>query len=119
MHTKLEDISHDIYQKTQQNKAPNRTFTRRLSVDIESAMNPFFLTSFLPRTVSRKLDLCLLTLLNFDALDILCTEYDVLISFYIHFKFHACNYSTFIVIFGLCSLHFHIRVKMAANHNTA
>ena len=26
-HTKLEDISHDIYQKTQQNKAPNRTLT--------------------------------------------------------------------------------------------
>ena len=24
MHTKLEDISHDIYQKTQQNKTPNR-----------------------------------------------------------------------------------------------
>ena len=27
MHTKLEDISHVIYQKTQQNKTPNRTLT--------------------------------------------------------------------------------------------
>ena len=25
IHTKLEDTSHDIYQKTQQNKTPNRT----------------------------------------------------------------------------------------------
>ena len=48
MHTKLEDISHDIYQKTQQNKTPNRT----LSVDIESTMNPFFSTSFFSKTLS-------------------------------------------------------------------
>ena len=27
MHTKLQDIFHDIYQKTQQNKTPNRTLT--------------------------------------------------------------------------------------------
>ena len=65
MHTKLEDISHDIYQKTQQNKTLNRT----LSVDIESTMNPFFLTSFLPKTLSRKLDFCLLTLMKFDVLE--------------------------------------------------
>ena len=31
MHTKLEDISHDIYQKTQQNKTLNRTLTEHLS----------------------------------------------------------------------------------------
>ena len=27
MHTELEDISHDIYQKTQQKKTPSRTLT--------------------------------------------------------------------------------------------
>ena len=65
MHTKSEDISHYIYQKTQQNKTPIRT----LLVDIESTMNPFFPTSFLPKTLSQKLDFCLLTLMNFSALE--------------------------------------------------
>ena len=69
MHTKLEDISHDIYQKTRQNKTPNRTLHRRLSVDIESTMNPFFPTTFLPKTLSQKLDFCLLTLMTFNALE--------------------------------------------------
>ena len=36
MHTKLEDISHDIYQKTQQNKTPNRTLTE----DYQLIKNP-------------------------------------------------------------------------------
>ena len=58
------DISHDIYQKTQQNKTPNRT----LSVGIESTMNLFFPTSFLPKTLSRK-DFCLLTLMKFNVLE--------------------------------------------------
>ena len=65
MHTKLEDISHDIYQKTQQNETPNRT----LSVDIESTMNPFLHTTFLPKTLSQKLDFCLLTLMKFNILE--------------------------------------------------
>ena len=60
MHTKLEDISHDIYQKTQQNKTPNRTLIEHYQlVDKESTMNPFFPTRFLPKTLSRKRDLCL------------------------------------------------------------
>ena len=42
---------------------------RRLSVDIESIMNPLFPTSFLPKTLSRKLDFCLLTLMNFNVLE--------------------------------------------------
>ena len=70
MHTKLEDISHDIYQKTQQNKTLNRTLTEHDQlVDIESTMNPFFPTSFLPETLSRKLDFCLLTLMRFNVLE--------------------------------------------------
>ena len=32
-------------------------------------MNPFFATTFLPKTLSRKLDFCLLTLMSFDALE--------------------------------------------------
>ena len=32
-------------------------------------MNPFFPTTFLPETLSRKLDFCLLTLMNFNALE--------------------------------------------------
>ena len=32
-------------------------------------MNPFFPASFLPETLSRKLDFCLLTLMNFNALE--------------------------------------------------
>ena len=32
-------------------------------------MNPFFSTSFLPKTLSQKLDFCLLTLMNFNALE--------------------------------------------------
>ena len=68
MHTKLEDISHDIYQKTQQNK--HRIDTHRtLSVDIESIMNPFFTARFVPKTLSRKLDFCLLTLMKFHVLE--------------------------------------------------
>ena len=42
---------------------------RRLSVDIESTMNPFFLASFLSKTLSRKLDFCLLILKNFNVLE--------------------------------------------------
>ena len=34
--TKLEDISHDIYEKTQQNKTPNRTLTE----DYQLIQNP-------------------------------------------------------------------------------
>ena len=55
----------DIYRKTQQNKTPNR----RLSVVIESTMNPFFPASFLPKTLSRKLDFCYLTLMKFNVLE--------------------------------------------------
>ena len=71
MHTKLEDISDDIYQKSQQNKTPNRTLTDfiSLSVDIESTMNPFFPTSFLPKTMSQKLDFYFLTLMKFNVLE--------------------------------------------------
>ena len=65
MHTKLEDISHDIYQKAQQNKTPNRTLT----VDIESTMKPFIPTTFISKTLSRKLNFCLLTLMNFNVLE--------------------------------------------------
>ena len=79
MHTKLEDIPHDICQKTQQNKTPNRTLTEH-SVDIESSMNPFFPTSFLPKTLSRKLDYCHLTLMKFNVMEltlILKIEYSI------------------------------------------
>ena len=54
MHTKLEDISHAH---------------RALSVDIESTMDPFFPASFLPKTLSQKLDFCLLTLMKFNVLE--------------------------------------------------
>ena len=33
-------------------------------------MNPFFPTTFLPKTLSRKLDFCLLTLMKFNALEL-------------------------------------------------
>ena len=39
---------------------------RTLSVDIESTMNPFFP---FPKTLSRKLDFCLLTLMKFNVLE--------------------------------------------------
>ena len=56
--------------KLQQNKIPNRTLTGYIySVDIESTMNPFFPTSFLSKTLSRKLDFCLLTLMKFNVLE--------------------------------------------------
>ena len=32
-------------------------------------MNPFFSTNFLPKTLSQKLDFCLLTLMNFNILE--------------------------------------------------
>ena len=32
-------------------------------------MNPFFPASFLPKTLSRKLDFCLLTLMKFNILE--------------------------------------------------
>ena len=35
----------------------------------QSRMNPFFATTFLPKTLLRKLDFCLLTLMNFNALE--------------------------------------------------
>ena len=55
MHKKLENISHNITH-------------RRLSVDIESTMNPFFPAIFLPKTLSRKPDFSLVTLMNFKVL---------------------------------------------------
>ena len=127
MHTKLENIAHDIYQKTQQNKTPNRT----LSVDIESTMNLFFPTTFLPKTLSGKLDFCLLTLMKLNVL-----EFDADIKnriFYalnIIYQYHFIFISNFTHVAALlfelllslhisCSLHFDIRVKMAANHNNA
>ena len=36
---------------------------------VKSTMNPFFPTTFLPKTLSRKLDFCLLTLMNFNDLE--------------------------------------------------
>ena len=70
MQTKLEDISHDIYQKTQQNKTPNRTLTKHHQlISNPHTMNPFFLASFLLKTLSRKLDFCLVTFMNFNVLE--------------------------------------------------
>ena len=39
------------------------------AVDIGSTMNPFSPASFLPKTLSRKLDFCLLTLMKFNVLE--------------------------------------------------
>ena len=49
------------------------------------------------------------------ALHILLAVVEYLLNIYL--KFHVCSCSTFwvIVIFTRCSLHFHIRVKMADN----
>ena len=80
-------------------------------------MNQFSPTRFLPETLSRRLDFCLQTLMNFNVLEFeadfrnpifLCVEYNVQISFHIYFMFHACSHSTFRVIFTRRSLHFHI-----------
>ena len=47
------------------NKTPNRTLTEHYRIHNESV----FHTSFLPKTLSRKLDFCLLTLMNFNVLE--------------------------------------------------
>ena len=39
----FEDVSHDIYQKTQQSKTRSRTLTKKISADIGSTINPFSL----------------------------------------------------------------------------
>ena len=60
----FENISHDTYQKMQQNKTLSRTLTENChAVDIESTMNPFFPTCFLTKVS--------FLLSNFDELNVL------------------------------------------------
>ena len=99
---------------------------RRLLDDIESTMNPFFPTTFLPKTLSRKLHFCLLTLMSFNALEFKADfKNRIFYALNIMYQYRCIFISNFTHVAALVFellLPLHVAVCtliFAANHNTA